>query len=523
MTNMKLSAEVINMLLKTGVREFCICAGARNSPLIETFYRNPFIKIYHFFEERSAAFFALGRIASTRRPVAVVTTSGTAVAEVLPAAIEATYSSLPLIIISADRPKTYRGTGSPQTIEQVGLFSYYIEACFDLDEENTHFSLRGLSWRKPIHVNICFTEPLIDHEAIELFPPVTEERVKFPETFPLNMVDEIQKFCTEYRPVVILSTLPEKSKDPVMTFLKNLRAPIYAEGISGIKNNPALKELFIQSGEMMVNHLLDNKICTAVLRIGGVPTCRTWRDLEDKRKDLPVLSIGFNHYTGISREVTHYTDIDDLGRVEVSPIAIDPTEYQNKDKKNRLELVRLFEKYPRSEPSLIYALSKLMHEKRVYLGNSLPVRMWDLAADESVIPKNIVGNRGANGIDGQLSTFLGWCQKGESNWAIVGDLTAMYDLPSLWITNQLDPKDINIIVINNKGGMIFKRIFGKNIFLNRHQIGFKHWADMWGWKYENWEQIPTSVSLENQRIVEINPEEEQTDAFWNEWDKYVKN
>lgn len=523
MTNMKLSAEVIHLLLKTGVREFCICAGARNSPLIETFYKNPFIKIYHFFEERSAAFFALGRIASTRRPVAVVTTSGTAVAEVLPAAVEATYSSLPLVIISADRPKSYRGTGSPQTIEQVGLFSYYIEACFDLDKENTHFSLKGLSWRKPIHVNICFTEPLIDQEAIELHAPLTEERVKFPETFPLNMADEIQKFCEEQRPIVILSTLPEKSKQSVLTFLKLLKAPIYAEGISGIKNHPELKELMIQSGEMMVNYLLDNKICTAVLRIGGVPTCRTWRDLEDKRKDLPVLSIGFNHFTGLSREITHYADIDDLSRVYVDPAKVQANEYQSKDKKNRDELLRLFQRYPKSEPAMVYSLSRLMKDKRVYLGNSLPVRMWDLAADEDSIPKNIVGNRGANGIDGQLSTFLGWSQKGEDNWAIVGDLTAMYDLPSLWITHQLEAEDINIIVINNKGGMIFKRIFEKNIFLNRHEIQFKPWADMWGWKYENWAEIPQTVTSGERRIIEINPEEEQTDLFWNAWDKYVKN
>lgn len=522
MTNMKLSAEVINALLKAGVKEFCICAGARNSPLIETFYKNPFIKIYHFFEERSAAFFALGRIASTRRPVAVVTTSGTACAEILPAAVEATYSSLPLIIVSADRPKTYRGTGSPQTIEQIGIFSYYIEACFDLDAENTHISLRGLSWRKPIHLNLCFTEPLIDQEAIELFSPLTEERVKFPESFPLNMVDEIQKFCSEYKPVVILSTLPEKSKIPVITFLKMLKAPIYAEGISGIKNYHELKELMIQSGEMMVNYLLDSKICTAVLRIGGVPTCRAWRDLEDKRKDLPVLSMGFNHFTGLSREVTHYTDIDDLSRVKVTPININPAAFQDKDKKNRQELVLLFNKYPKAEPSLIYRLSKLMQNKRVYLGNSLPVRMWDLAADETVFPKNIVGNRGANGIDGQISTFLGWSKAEDENWAIVGDLTALYDLSSLWITEQLESKNINIVVINNKGGMIFKRIFNKNIFLNRHKVGFENWAEMWNWKFQKWTEIPERVDDDGPRIIEVNPEEQQTDQFWNEWDKYVK-
>lgn len=522
MTNMQLAADVINGLLKAGVREFCICAGARNSPLIETFYKNSFIKVYHFFEERSASFFALGRIAATRRPVAIVTTSGTACAEVLPAAIEGTYSSLPLVIVTADRPKTYRGTGAPQTIEQIGLFSYYIEACFDLDAENTHFSLNGLSWKKPIHVNICFGEPLIDQETIPLFPPSKEDRVKFPETFPMNMVNEIQKFCSQYRVIVLVSMLTDKCRPGVVEFLKNLKSPIYAEGISGIKSEPDLQDYVIQSGEMMVNYLLDNKICNAILRIGGIPTCRIWRDLEDSRSNLPVLSVGFNHFTGLSREIFHFSDVDDLGRVQINQSEILLSEYISKDKKNRLELNLLLQKYPQSEPALFHKLSLLLGNRRIYLGNSLPVRIWDLVTGGDVVYKSVVGNRGANGIDGQVSTFLGWAKSGEDNWAIIGDLTALYDLPSLWISPQLESRNLNIVVVNNKGGMIFKRMFKKEIFLNRHNVNFSSWAKMWNWSYQEWKKVPESLDFQEKRIIELIPDEEQTDLFWKEWDHYAR-
>src|SRR4051812_33840592 len=111
MTNMQLAQNVIEQLLGAGVKEFCLAPGARNSPFVVLFDENPHLKVYNFFEERSAGYFALGRIAATRTPVAVITTSGTAASELVPAAVEGTYSSLPLIMVTADRPKRYRGSG----------------------------------------------------------------------------------------------------------------------------------------------------------------------------------------------------------------------------------------------------------------------------------------------------------------------------------------------------------------------------------------------------------------------------
>jgi len=117
----------------------CVCSGSRNAPLLAVLSKSD-LKLWTFVDERSAAFFALGRMKLTGAPVAVVTTSGTAAAELLPALVEAHYSGLPLFVITADRPARFRGTGAPQAIEQLDLFGVY-----------------GAR-----HLNVEFDEPLID-------------------------------------------------------------------------------------------------------------------------------------------------------------------------------------------------------------------------------------------------------------------------------------------------------------------------------------------------------------------------
>ena len=147
MTNLAAAREVLERVRAAGVTDFCVCGGSRNAPLIAVVTG----KVYTFVDERSAAFFALGRIKRDERPVAVITTSGTAAAELLPATVEAYYSGAPLVLITADRPARFRGTAAPQSIEQIGLFGVY--AATDLDRWNR---------RMPLHINVEFDEPLID-------------------------------------------------------------------------------------------------------------------------------------------------------------------------------------------------------------------------------------------------------------------------------------------------------------------------------------------------------------------------
>src|SRR3954447_14292784 len=159
MTNIAEARRVIEQACALGATDFCVCAGSRHAPLLAVLGVSD-LRVFSFVDERSAAFFALGRAKLTGRPAAVVTTSGTAVAELLPAAIEAHYSGTPLILITADRPARYRGTGAPQSIEQEAIFGVYA---------------RG----SVTHINVEFDEPLIDEEVA---PPTRQARNILPST-----------------------------------------------------------------------------------------------------------------------------------------------------------------------------------------------------------------------------------------------------------------------------------------------------------------------------------------------------
>ena len=145
MSNVDVARQLLDQVRSLGVEDFCVCSGSRNAPLIAAVDR-----AYSFVDERSAGFFAVGRAKRDEKPVAVITTSGTAVAELLPAAVEAYYSGVPLVLITADRPARYRGTGAPQAIEQESIFGVY--AARSVGEWNR---------RMPLHINIEFDEPLL--------------------------------------------------------------------------------------------------------------------------------------------------------------------------------------------------------------------------------------------------------------------------------------------------------------------------------------------------------------------------
>ena len=151
MTNIERARRLVEQVRELGTNDFCACAGSRNSPLLAILGSLTDASVFSFVDERSAAFFAIGRTKLSGRPAAVVTTSGTAVAELLPAVVEAYYSALPLVLITADRPSRFRGSGAPQAIEQIGIFGSYAATTLD-----------GWTRSTPLHINIEFDEPLID-------------------------------------------------------------------------------------------------------------------------------------------------------------------------------------------------------------------------------------------------------------------------------------------------------------------------------------------------------------------------
>jgi 2-succinyl-5-enolpyruvyl-6-hydroxy-3-cyclohexene-1-carboxylate synthase len=438
----------------------------------------------------------------------VVTTSGTAVAELIPAAVEATYSQVPLIFITADRPRSYRGTGAPQSIEQVGIFSHYVERMFDIasTEEALHFE--DWSGHRPMQINLCFAEPLIDAEIPAL---------KFQEHEP-QKVKNFSPAQTKHveQPLVIAGPMELHEAQMLKPHLLRWQAPIYAESLSQLSGDPDLQPLFLKGGEKSVADIFEKKWCRSVLRVGGVPTLRFWRDLEDKYQTLPVVSLSSGDYTGLSRPAGHLVGLQNGVLLETRWSEDHRRQIFEEDQIRSQKLRALLQKYPQSEQGMLFELTKKIAGSFMYVGNSLPIRAVDLVLSRELSFARISGNRGANGIDGQISSFLGLASIVQENWAVIGDLTALYDLSGLWATRFLSSAKIRIVVINNHGGQIFKNMFQKKIFLNEHDLHFNKWAEMWGFSYEQWAKVPGSLDLPAKCILELTPDASQTDLFVKE-------
>jgi len=488
---LNLAERVVSALLTAGVREAVVCPGGRNAELIAALKQSS-ISLYWHFEERSAAFFALGRARSTNTPVAVVTTSGTAAGELLPAVMEASYSGAPLIAVTADRPSRFRGTGAPQAAVQPNLFKKYAD-CIDLEGDKEFSFEMG---QRPIQINVCLEDPRRPKSNRKPAPP------------HLNLASFLHKVK---QPLVVVGTLAPSDRPAAARFLRQLGAPVYAEATSGLRSAPELSHLQLRNAD----RIFQLAEFDGVIRIGGVPTHRLWRDLEDSHAHLPVFSIIQLPFSGLARPST--TGFFEFPEV---PAPREPRPNLMEANARRWNDLRdLLNQEPLSEPGIVHRLSQTIADgAHVYLGNSLPIREWDLAADPS---RNVevTASRGLNGIDGQVSTFLGECRTGVENWAILGDLTTLYDLPGPWIFGQLPPDlTATIVILNNSGGRIFERMFPDPSFLNAHDRSFEHWAAMWSMPYQlcaDPAEIERGTGL---RIVEMRPDPTATTRFWTQYE-----
>ena len=488
MNNSELVQQVVFALKDLNIKEIIVCAGARNIPIVdflEKQNKQEKFLVTSFFEERSAAFYALGRVKASGRPVVVITTSGTAAVETFPAVVEAYYQGLPLVVITADRPKSYRGSGAPQAIEQQGLYQKYCEHSVDWDHQEKDFLIQ-FNWQRPFHFNVCFEEPLLDHP---LGPFQKKFRIQIEESiFPKYTLKAGQR-----NPLVIVSELNSAHREMVVSFIKDNNLYFIAESLSGIKNHSSLKDLELDHLFYSLSNQESIRVCKdnfdSIIRIGGVPTLRLWRDLEYELKDLEVLSFSERTFSGLARpsQVFH---LKLLSEFKVNGRKNEALEYLNKEIGN--VKVKLLKQLQNSEQNFFLSLAEVVGHDPLYLGNSLPIREWDEFSDFDQKKQLVYGNRGANGIDGQVSTYLGWSRDLKRSWCVIGDLTALYDLVALTMVTPAKKTQKCIVVVNNSGGQIFSRLFKNQKYLNGHKLGFKNWAQMFGWDYR---EVKTSAAL----------------------------
>jgi len=352
-------------LVQSGVGEYVVCGGARNAVLLEVLAKLEAagkVKVWSHFEERSAGFFALGRTMVTGKPCAVVVTSGTAVAELLPSVIEAYYQARPLVLLTADRPEHFRGSGAPQAIEQVGIFGEYAGR-----------DLGNWEGKGPLHVNMELDEEfVVGDDRFENFT-----LGEFAVDYGRPQVAELARWLREPTMrglVVMVGDLELEEQEEVFHFCESLAAPVVVEASSGLRE--ALQHLVVVDADRVLKENPPAK----VLRLGGVPSGRFWRDLEDLL-EVSVWSVCRNGLRGLGRDAEVLQGM--LQRV--LPALGEPEELGDisewlegvEGRGQRIE--EALEALPDSEAGWMRMLSVYAAVgNSVYLGNSLPIREWNL-------------------------------------------------------------------------------------------------------------------------------------------------
>lgn len=485
-----LAAELlIEELLRNGVDCFCVAPGSRSAPLALAVARRAADKAHVHFDERGAGFFALGHARATGRPAVVITTSGTAVANLLPAVVEAAMDGVPLLLLTADRPPELRATGANQTIEQPGIFGRYARWQFDLpcpDEKipftallttvdqavfRAQYPLAG-----PVHLNCMFREPLGPqtvafprHAVLEPLAqwmnaaePLTRYTAPHATVAPDEAAALAKLIAQAERGLVVLGRLPGgKPPAALLPLLRALGWPVFADVQTGLRD---AAEAIAHADLLLLAPALQKKWRPdVVLHLGGGLVSRRVADF--LRESAP------QHYV----------------LVHPSPVRLDPAHQVTHRVVADVELFcaglakRLPKRSPRaglalwqradavaaqvlelqlkpaqkiSEPAVARWLSAaLPAEHALLLGNSMPIRDMNMFA--CAAPRRVVANRGASGIDGLVATAAGFAAgSGQPVTALLGDLALLHDLNSLALLAAVK-QPVVLIVINNDGGGIF--------------------------------------------------------------------
>ena len=412
MASTELAQKVIRDFIEHGITEFVLSPGSRNAPLSIALYeaeRRGLIKLHVRIDERTAAFFALGIIKATRTPVAVVCTSGTAVANYYPAFLEAHHSDLPLIVLSADRPARLRQTGANQTTNQINLFN--CGRFFNGD----NYQLHKLG---PTHINLEFDEPLLSEIKNDWLNNLSVRELHEEEA-------KVENF--EVPPGKGLVIVGHDGID-VSEFADSLGVPVISENPISYPKAVAHASLF--SGKLEVDW---------VVVVGRTTLSRSTNTLISKAKSVFV--------------------------IDPRASKVDPKRSATKIFSNIPQIIGSAEKWNLSsdlikidgwsEPAAAQCIAEnLPNGSSLYVASSRPIR--DLEAFAS--PRTgveVFANRGLAGIDGNLSTALGIASKRDCAFAIVGDLAFLHDLTAL--VNQEKIK-LKLLVINNDGGGIFSTL-----------------------------------------------------------------
>lgn len=500
-----LAQSIIQICSAKGIDTIIISPGSRNAPLTIGFANDPFFQCYSIADERSAAFFGLGIAQQTKKPVALVCTSGSALLNYYPAIAEAFYSQIPLIVISADRPQKMIDVGDGQTIRQENVFVNHSLFNANLTEEASNENSSKISeaidyalYRKgPVHINAPFEEPLYD-------------------TVSELSVDVMFDGLTNLKPEIAISDLSEY----VDIWNKSTRKLV----LVGVNNPNIISDKTIEtlandeSVVVMTETTSNLNHPSFITNIDTIITPFTNEDFEDFCPEILVTFGGMIVSKRIKAflrkyKPKHHWHIDSLRVYDTFCVLskhfeADPNTFfetflpQSKtvksdyfEKMNKIKLARkerhsaYLSKVPFSDLLVFDVLIKsLPKNSQLQISNSSAIRYSQLFDIDASI--EVYCNRGTSGIDGSTSTAIGAALASKKQTVfITGDVSFLYDNNALW--NSYIPKNFKIILINNGGGGIFRILPGhketpvfNTFFETSHCLTAEHLAKMHRFDYD---------------------------------------
>ncbi len=569
------SSLVIEELIRQGVDYFCIAPGSRSAPLSVAAGINIAAKTCVHFDERGLAFHAVGYITATRKPAVLICTSGTAVANFLPAVIECAKKKLPLIIFTADRPPELRKTGANQTIEQTGIFGEYARWKIDVPCPDTQIPAANLLTlidqavyqakrlpAGPVHLNFMFREPLAPIEQNKDFNAYLQPLARwFNATTPFTSYLEKESTLSAKSLTSLIKTIsnikngllvvgkltgPDEAS-AVLQLGNKLGWPIFPDISSGLRlarKHP----LVIENFDLLLNsHKWQNTLSfDGVLHLGGRMTSKRLNQFLEHKKIAPYIMV-LNH--PLRNDPTNQVTLRVESSVKNFCNALQP----KISKKPNTAIVKIIQKSSRAvdklviknlrlsglnEPAVARILSQQLKPRQgLFLGNSLPIREFDMFAQGGGATPSIGTNRGASGIDGLIASASGFAKGlNAPTTLLIGDLSFLHDLNSLALLRSNQPPLI-IVILNNDGGGIFSFLpiaqFRKNfeqLFGTPHGLKFSDSAKQFQLHYsrpttpqEFIKAYRQALKYSRSTIIEITTNREQNAVLQRDLQEQIRN
>jgi 2-succinyl-5-enolpyruvyl-6-hydroxy-3-cyclohexene-1-carboxylate synthase len=486
------AVTLVDELVRCGVRHVVLAPGSRSAPLafaVQAAAQEGRLRLHVRVDERTAGFLALGLAKASRRPVPVVTTSGTAVANLHPAVLEASHAGVPLLVLSADRPAGLRGTNANQTTDQVKIFGDAVRGFADLPAGSPGHAEQAqvASWRSlvarlvtvarggvsgspgPVHLNVQLAEPLVPDTDGGWSSPVEGRPYGAPWTQPGDpQPPASEPVAAGPRTVVVAG---DDAGSPARILAERAGWPLLAEPSSGARTGGnAIRSYRLLLGDVSLSGRIEQVV------VYGHPTLSRPVTRLLSRSDVEVVAVpGAAGWTDPGHQVSrvvaaaHPDDQDPHGSwsTEHRDRPAPPTspwleEWQQRDKDLSARLDQLLDAAPELAPHHVAAAvaAALPAEGLLFVGASNPVRDLDLTAVPYPVGERrlVIANRGLAGIDGSVSTAVGAALGRPSSsrvLALLGDVTFLHDSNGLVLGPDEERPDLTVVVVNDDGGSIF--------------------------------------------------------------------